>query len=142
MNESAAPDTVRESRRWRLARDIATLQVKLVVDGFRDVLLVPASLVVGLISLFGRGERTGEEFYSLLRLGKRSEKWINLFGAANRDREAGSSTEGEDIDRMVQRVESFMIDEYRHGRLTGQARDKLEAVIARLQAAAERRAGD
>ena len=36
---------------WTLIRDIAVLQVKLVVDGLRDVILVPASLVAGIISV-------------------------------------------------------------------------------------------
>ena len=40
------------SERWTLARDIAVLQAKLVIDGLRDLLLVPASLTVGLVSLF------------------------------------------------------------------------------------------
>ncbi len=37
--------------RWTLLRDIGVLQVKLVVDGMRDVILVPLSLIVGFISL-------------------------------------------------------------------------------------------
>jgi len=138
------PETQREneSSRLRLVRDIASLQVKLIVDGFRDLLLVPASIVVGIYSLFGRGSRTGEEFYDLLRLGKRSEKWINLFGAAERHRDSAAEDQDDDIDRMVQRVESFMVDEYRHGRLSGQAREKLEGVISRLQSVARRQAND
>ena len=33
---------------WTLVRDAAVLQVKLIVDGLRDLLLVPASLVAAL----------------------------------------------------------------------------------------------
>jgi hypothetical protein len=35
--------------RWTLLRDLAVLQVKLLVDGFRDLVLVPASLIAGII---------------------------------------------------------------------------------------------
>ena len=37
--------------RWTLIRDILVLQLKLIVDGFRDLILVPISLVVGFVSL-------------------------------------------------------------------------------------------
>lgn len=137
-NETATePNTAGD--RMRLARDIATLQIKLLVDGFRDLLLVPASLVLGLISLFGGG-KSNDSFYELLRLGKRSEKWINLFGAIDRIDEHANDGTGEDIDRMVKRVESFLVDEYKHGHLSSQAREKIEQSIARLREAARRRA--
>lgn len=134
-NESAAVEPPTGDR-MRLIRDIATLQVKLIVDGFRDLLLVPASLVVGLISLLGGGGKNDDSFYELLRLGKRSEKWINLFGAVERMDERSTDGSGEDIDRMVGRVESFLVDEYKHGRLSSQAREKIESTLARLRDAA------
>ena len=40
-----------ESERWTMLRDLAVLQGKLIVDGLRDLLLVPASLIAGLISI-------------------------------------------------------------------------------------------
>ncbi|MGB5345905.1 MAG: hypothetical protein WBN23_07070 [Woeseia sp.] len=138
MTNPPAAATPPTTDRMRLIRDIATLQVKLVIDGFRDLLLVPASLVVGLVSLLGGGGKD-DSFYELLRMGKRSEKWINLFGALDtldeRDDEAGS----QDIDRMVQRVETFIVDEYKHGHLSSQARDKIEQSIARMRDAARQR---
>ena len=49
---------------------------------FRDLLLVPASLVAGVLSLIsGDSERPGPQFYKLISLGKQSEKWIDLFKA-------------------------------------------------------------
>ncbi len=123
-----------------LVRDIAALQVKLLVDGFRDLLLVPASLIAGLVSLLRGGPDVGYEFYELLKLGRRSERWINLFGAL--DRVAGQARDhvpaGEDIDSLVARVESFVVEEYRHGHLSAQARDQLERAVERLKQAAGR----
>lgn len=140
MTKEPAVNARPTANRTRMIRDIATLQVKLLVDGFRDLLLVPASLVLGLASLLGEGGKGDNSFYELLRLGKRSEKWINLFGALDRLDESANDSEGEDIDRMVQRVETFLVDEYKHGRLSGQAREKLETSITRLREAARRRA--
>lgn len=135
MSDQAEGDSA--TGRMQLVRDIATLQVKLIVDGFRDLLLVPASLVAGLVSLAGGG-KSDDAFYDLLRLGKRSEKWINLFGAVDRV-DAGATGQGQDIDRAVERVEKFLVDEYRHGRLTGQARESVERSISRLREATRRR---
>lgn len=124
---AAAPD------RWTLIRDVAVFQVKLVADGLRDLLLVPVSLVAGIVSLFsGPKDRPGTEFYDLLRLGKQSERWINLFGAAGRvhdTRRLDHGVEAGDIDAMMARVESFLVDEYRKGGLTAQAKDRLDHLL-------------
>ena len=52
--------------RWTLIRDILVLQLKLIVDGLRDFILVPISLVIGVISLLKAGNSSGSEFYELL----------------------------------------------------------------------------
>lgn len=121
--------------RWTLIRDISVLQLKLVVDGLRDLLLVPVSLIAGVISLLGDGESDGNSFYALLRLGRRSERWINLFGAA--ERVYGPSIESEqfaaeDIDQIVGRVESFVVNEYRKGGVTRQAKEQLDRALDSL----------
>ena len=70
--------------RKTLIRDVAMFQVKLVVDGFRDLILLPASLIAGLISFFHtEGEAAGPEFYRVISVGKQSEDWIDLFGAVD-----------------------------------------------------------
>jgi hypothetical protein len=140
--DTQPPDGDTELDRWTLIRDVAVLQVKLIVDGLRDFILVPISLVAGLISLFRAGDPTGNEFYRLLRIGRRSERWINLFGAADR---APDPAEGEmpfpeeDIDAIVGRVEAFVVDEYRKGGVTRQAKDRLDRAIESLNQMASRR---
>ena len=134
--DDLAPD------RWTLIRDIAVLQVKLIVDGFRDFLLVPISLVAGLISLFRAGDPAGSEFYRLLGIGRRSDRWINLFGAADRlpmDPEDGLPFPDEDIDSLVNRVEAFVVDEYKRGGVTRQAKDRLDQAIESLNQMATKR---
>ena len=118
--------------RWTLIRDIAVLQVKLLVDGFRDLLLVPISIIAGVVSLVKGGERPAPHFYELLRVGKQSENWINLFGAA--DHAQGPSPyddrfAGQDIDSVVRKFESFVVDEYKKGGVTAQAKEHLDKVL-------------
>ncbi len=125
-NESRPP-------KWTLIRDIAVLQVKLVVDGLRDLILVPASLVAGIISLSKTKDGVpGTEFYTLVGIGKQSERWINLFGAyKNAPPEVTEQNHfgDADIDDIVSRVESFVVDEYKRGGVTAQARDRMNKAM-------------
>jgi len=128
--------------RWTLIRDILVLQLKLVVDGLRDFILVPISLLVGFISLVKGGDTSGSQFYELLRTGRRSERWINLFGAAERvygPSIADDRFPTEDIDEMVSRVESFVVDEYRQGGVTSQAKHQLDRALDSLHKLASRK---
>jgi len=128
--------------RWTLIRDIFVLQLKLVVDGLRDFILVPVSLIIGIASLLKGGDSPGSQFYELLRTGRRSERWINLFGAA--ERVYGPSIEEdrfptEDIDEIVSRVESFVVDEYSKGGVTRQAKNQLDRALDSLHKLASRK---
>jgi len=129
---SNAPHVGDVPDRWTLVRDIAVLQVKLVVDGLRDFILVPVSLIAGIMSLFKMGEKSESEFYNLLRIGRKSERWINLFGAAERMPPPADERDHfpeEDIDALVGRVESFVVDEYKKGGVTRQAKDHLDQLL-------------
>jgi hypothetical protein len=128
------PDTSQSlPDRGRMMRDVAVFQVKLVADGILDLLFVPISLGAAIVSLMKGGPRPGTEFYDMLRLGRQSERWINLFGAASHVH--GPETDddrfpGEDIDKLVTRIESFVVDEYRSGGVTTQAKEKFDRALA------------
>ena len=132
MNE--VPETKEYSPdRRTMIRDIAVLQAKLIVDGLRDLVLVPASLIVGVVSLVsGSDGRPGDQFYRLLGIGKQSERWINLFGAmknAPSDLEHIEQFPAVDIDDLVGRLETFVVDEHRRGGITAQAKDRLDKAL-------------
>jgi len=127
--------------RWTLVRDIGVLQLKLVVDGLRDLVLVPVSLVAGVVSLAKMGHGGGTEFYDLLRLGRKSERWINLFGAADNvpaTEENDIDFSNADMDGLVSRVESFVVEEYRKGGVTKQAKEGLDKAFDSLHKFAAR----
>lgn len=126
-----------ESERWTMLRDLAVLQGKLIVDGLRDLLLVPASLITGLISLASsENGKPGPQFYQLLQYGKESERWINLFGAvknAPASVQEQSPFADNDIDDIVHRVESFVVDEYKRGGVTAQAKKRMDDFLDAMQ---------
>jgi len=122
---------------WTLVRDIGVLQVKLIIDGLRDLVLVPASLVVGIVSIAKtKNGIPGTDFYKLVSVGKQSEQWINLFGAVeNAPPEVVETTpfgDG-DIDEIVSRVETFVVDEYKRGGVTSQAKARIDKALAAMQ---------
>lgn len=126
-----------QADRWTLIRDLAVFQAKLVIDGLRDLVLVPASLVAGIVSLVtGSDGQPGPQFYRLLGLGRQSEHWINLFGAyANAPAEVQREEpfpKG-DIDEIVGRLEAFVVAEQRRGGITAQAREHIDKALDALQ---------
>lgn len=140
--QSESPPAAIEQDRWIVIRDMLVFQVKLIVDGILDLLLLPVSLVVGLISLIGPGPKSGSEFYEFMRIGRRGERWINLFGAV--ERKHGLATDADefatkDLDDLVSRVESFLVDEYRNRGITAQTKQRLDAALESLQSFSKQR---
>ena len=131
------PEELPSPDRWTLVRDAAVLQVKLIVDGLRDFLLVPASIIAAIASLLsGEDGKPGPQFYRLVGFGKRTERWIDLFAASRNSPEGTSEAEftnEPNIDALVSRMESFVVDEYRRGGVTKQAKDQIDKALNAMQ---------
>jgi len=99
--------------RTELLREAVVLQIKLLVDGMRDAILIPLSIVAALIGLLRGGPDCNREFRRVIKLGRRSERWINLFGQQRplRDDQATGS-----MDSILSQVEDAVVEKYRHGR--------------------------
>ncbi len=140
--ETPTEEENHDAERWTLLRDLGVLQFKLVVDGLRDLVLVPASLIAGIVSIVSSKDgRPGPHFYHLLAWGKQSEVWINLFGAVKNSPEEfdhPASFAEQDIDDIVGRLETFVVDEVKRGGVTTQAKDRLDKILNAVQRKKER----
>jgi hypothetical protein len=76
-------------RKWVVLRDLAIFQVKLALDGLKDIAFMPLSIMAAALDVFFPGPRVGHRFYAVLALGEKVDSWLNLFGAA-RDADAAS----------------------------------------------------
>ncbi|MHB1170346.1 MAG: hypothetical protein ACYC28_13790 [Longimicrobiales bacterium] len=97
-----------------LLRDLAIFQLKLFLDGLKDVVLAPISIVAAGIDLVLPGERQGHRFYAVMRMGERYDRWLSLFSAANRAEGSDDGLFGPeraDRDSMLGRIESLLFDE-------------------------------
>ena len=115
-----------QSPRITLIRESATLQLKLIADGFRDALLIPVSLIATLLGLLRGGEDCDLEFRRVIKLGRRSERWINLFGhqrPLNMRHPAGS------MDRILAEAEAMVVEQYKKGKSAKEAREAVRDVI-------------
>jgi hypothetical protein len=112
-------DPAISSRRVALIRETALLQIKLLADGFRDAVLIPVSLIASLIGLLRGGDNPDREFRRVIKLGRRSERWINLFG---HQRPLGKPHPADSLDNVLGRVESAIVKQYRKGQTTAKDR--------------------
>lgn len=63
-------------------RDLVIFQIKLMLDGAKDLLLAPLSIFAAGLDIVFPGERRGHRFYRLMLWGEKFDRWLNLFGAA------------------------------------------------------------
>lgn len=86
--------------RLQLISEVLVFQRKLALDGLRDLLLVPVSLIAAIIGLMRTGEDPGAPFRDVIRFGIRTEAWINLFG----------QHDGNTADKLIEPVQQQMIE--------------------------------
>jgi len=73
-----------EATRSVTIRDFFIFQLKLVLDGLKDVFLFQVSIVAVILDVVsGRGRRP-RLFYSVLRASERFDLWLNLNGVLER----------------------------------------------------------
>lgn len=65
-------------------RDFFIFQLKLFLDGLKDLALVNLSVAALLVDLISGGGRRHRLFYSVLALSERFDLWLNLNGAVER----------------------------------------------------------
>ena len=114
--------------REQLLRDAFILQLKLLADGFRDALLIPISLVAAVVGLVRGGADCDVEFRRVIDLGRRSERWINLFG--EQEPLTTESPVGS-IDRMLDQVETVVMEQRGKGKSAAEIRDAIRTALQR-----------
>ena len=66
-----------------ILRDMIIFQIKLALDGAKDIVFAPLAVVAVMIDIVFPGGRPGRTFYALMRVGERFDRWLSLFAAAN-----------------------------------------------------------
>lgn len=114
------------AKRFPVLHDVVVFQFKLFVDGLRDLLISPVSIFAALVDLLVPGDDGGKRFYAVVRYGRRTERWINLFGAADK---AGPAGEAAGMDVIIADLEEMVRDPARRE----EARARAQALVDRLK---------
>ena len=96
-----------------VVRDLIIFQVKLVLDGMKDFVLMPVSLVAAGLDLLMPGRHPGHRFYAVVRAGERYDRWLSLFAAAEKATRTDDGLLTKDrADRgtMLGKLESMLLD--------------------------------
>ncbi len=131
--------------RWQLVWDVVIFQGKLLLDGGRDLLLSPLSIIIAIYSLITGKQTPGQQFYDLMHIGHRTDKWINLFGAAKRAPPSEFSsrflnsfgdedTEDQNVDNLVSHMEEMVKKQYEKGGVTATAKTNIDKAFDKLNA--------
>ena len=132
-------NTEKRNPRIDLIRDTTVFQLKLVADGFRDALLIPVSIVAAFVGLLRGGQDCDREFLRVIELGRRSERWINLFGhqpPLGTEHPAGS------MDVILGQVEAIVLEQYKKGRSASEARSAVRKAMKEGVEEPENQSGD
>jgi hypothetical protein len=126
--DEASAAAVRETP---LIRRLLVFQFKLLLDGLRDVVLSPVSIIAVLYGLLRGGPRPDAPFRALLRFGRETDRWIDLF----EDRADHDGRPETSASALFDAVERAVREEYERG--GGRA-----AIEARLRKLRERQHAD
>jgi len=85
-----------------IIRDLLIFQVKLWLDGLKDIVLSPLSIIGAVIDLL-RSPANPSFFYTTMQLGERFDRWLNLYDASQKAVARASGLVGDDGDDEVTR---------------------------------------
>jgi hypothetical protein len=114
------------SKRGVLVRNTVVFQLKLMADGFRDLLLLPVSLIATIIGLLRGGDEPEREFNQVIEVGRESEQWINLFGNHEVSENANPVAS---MDTLFAKVEESLKQQYQSGGISERVQAEVENVL-------------
>lgn len=118
------------SKRATLVRNTIVFQLKLMADGFRDLVLLPVSLIASLIGLLRGGAEPEREFNQVLQIGRETEEWINLFGNHEMPE---NSTAIASIDALFTKVEETLKQQYKATGTSASAQAEIDQALQAVQ---------
>jgi len=98
---TAEPD---RGSRWRLLRDVVVFQVKLGLEAFVDITLIPVSLAAAAVDLLLGNWRRPRWFHAVLRFGERCERRIDLWGSGV----ASANDQDSEVDAIMRGIETLL----------------------------------
>jgi hypothetical protein len=112
-----------------LIRAVALLQLKLLLNAGRDLVLIPLALVAALIDLIQLKKHEPQYFRQVLRVGEHSDRWIDMW-YSNHD---AKEEPRENVDALLSRVEEVVRDREKGARQARVLKRWTERQLARAK---------
>ena len=112
MKKNKIEQKPEQHTRTEVIRDTFVLQLKLIVDGIRDLLLMPLVIAATIFGLIKHKNEPGRYLYRLLSYGKASERWIGLFDEAAKDKLEPVDIKDKSFDELLKKTQSAIESKY------------------------------
>jgi hypothetical protein len=107
-NKTALPAVLHYPSRGKLFRAALVFEIKLALDGLKDIVLAPLAIVGAAIDLVTGPGTEGRQLRRVLLLGERYEGWLNLYGGrgtqGNMLSDGGSDVLMDEVERKAVEV--------------------------------------
>jgi hypothetical protein len=105
-DDESTPPQPHHDARARLVWELLVFHLKLAAEAIRDIFLSPVSIIAVFVGLIAGGDKPDLYFRRVQRFGRRSDLWINVFGARHR---------GPSADEIVRPIEESLLAQTRRG---------------------------
>ncbi len=126
-----------EPFRWNLIKKAAVFQLKLGLDALRDILLSPLSLILVVIDVVLGHNKQQSLFIGLMKFGRLSDRWINLFDA----KASFWDQRNKSVDYWLGQVASVVKEQQANGKMTDAAKAKIDGYMAQINKKVDKKTG-
>ncbi len=132
--ERAALRARRHHPRWKIVKDVAVLQLKLLIGNIHNFLMMPVCLFAGALDILFKNRRDEAWLYKTLAWARHFEERIGLYSALNED--PHNPPEKYSIDALIARVEHAIKQDYEKGGTTASMKAAADKALDRIAARA------
>lgn len=122
-------EKLKQQARSEVIRDTLVIQLKLIVDGLRDLMLMPLVIFATISGLIMHSKQPGRYLYRLLSYGKATENWIGLFDEADKDVLEPLDIKDQSLDDLVKKTQTAFESKYINEEKKQKLLDKLNFAL-------------
>ena len=133
--------------RWQMLKKLIVFQVKLAFDAVRDLLLSPVSFICTIIDISTRASEEKSLFNQLMKLGNKTDHWLNLFNSAPKSSKAKSVKKHKlslpfssyddvvpekNVDQLFDKIEAIIREQHKSGGVTASAKASIDYYLSKI----------
>ncbi|MCB1644869.1 MAG: hypothetical protein KDI36_05425 [Pseudomonadales bacterium] len=116
-----------EQGHWAVLGELIAFQFKLALDGVRDLLLSPVSIIAALAGMLSSSSDPGRHLRKVMSFGRRSDRFINLFGEFD-------DSPSHRSDDYLRKIEAILQEEYRKSGVVTDLKNSTDQLFHHLHA--------